>query len=254
MRIVIIEDEIKAAKSLANTIAAIRPAANIVASLQSVESAVNFFTTHDQPDLVFMDIQLSDGLAFEIFEAVQLRCPVVFCTAFGEYALDAIKANGIDYILKPFSKEEVEKAFEKIDNLKNFFQQNSQADLNGLMAKIGAVNKGKESFLVFKDNKYSTVQTEQIAFIYIRHDTTTIMTFQGQPYPLTQSLETVQEQLSPKQFYRLNRQYLVNFKAIKEVEHYSARKLFVKLVLPTPDELLIGKEKTTAFLEWMGER
>src|SRR3954463_16192362 len=156
MRIVIIEDEIKAAKSLASTIAAIRPTANIVASLQSVESAVIFFTTNDQPDLVFMDIQLSDGLAFEIFESVQLRCPIVFCTAFGEYALDAIKANGIDYILKPFSKEEVQKAFEKVDNLKNFFQQNAQPDLSGLLAKIGAANKGKESFLVFKDNKYIT--------------------------------------------------------------------------------------------------
>ena len=254
MRIVIIEDEIKAAKSLANMIAAIRPTANIVASLQSVESAVNFFTTNEHPDLVFMDIQLSDGLAFEIFSSVQLRCPVVFCTAFGEYALDAIKANGIDYILKPFSKEEVQKAFEKVDNLKNFFQQNAQPDLSGLLAQISAASKGKESFLVFKDNKYITVQTEQIAFIHIRYDTTTIMTFQGQSYPLTQSMETVQEQLSPKQFYRLNRQYLVNFKAIKEVEHYSARKLFVKLVLPTPDELLIGKEKTTAFLEWLGDR
>jgi DNA-binding LytR/AlgR family response regulator len=253
MRIVIIEDEIKAAKSLANMIAAIRPTASIAASLQSVESAVDFFTNNEQPDLVFMDIQLSDGLAFEIFASVQLSCPVVFCTAFGEYALDAIKANGIDYILKPFSKEEVKKAFEKVDNLKNFFQQNKTPDLSGLLAQVGA-SKGKESFLVFKDNKYVTIPTDQVAFFFIRYDTTTIMTFQGQQYPLTQSLETVQEQLSPRQFYRLNRQYLINFKAIKEVEHYSARKLFVKLVLPTPDELLIGKEKTTAFLEWLGER
>jgi DNA-binding LytR/AlgR family response regulator len=254
MRIVIIEDEIKAAKSLANMIAAIRPAASIAASIQSVEGAVDYFTNHEHPDLVFMDIQLSDGLCFEIFASVPLRCPVVFCTAFGEYALDAIRANGIDYILKPFSKEEVKKAFEKVDNLKNFFQQHTLPDLNGLLALMGNSNKGKESFLVFKDNKYVTVPTDQIAFFYIRYDSTTIMTFQGQSYPLTQSLETVQEQVSPRQFYRLNRQYLVNFKAIKEVEHYSARKLFVKLVLPTPDELLIGKEKTTAFLEWMGER
>ncbi|WP_207512413.1 LytR/AlgR family response regulator transcription factor [Longitalea luteola] len=253
MRIVIVEDEIKAAKSLGNMIAAVRPEAKVLASLQSIESAVNYFTANEHPDLVFMDIQLSDGLCFEIFASVKLNCPVVFCTAFGEYAMDAIKANGIDYILKPFSKEEVEKALDKVDNFKNFFQQNSLPDLNSLFEKAGPP-KWKTSFLVFKENKYLTVQTEHIAFIYIRYETTTIMTFQGQSYPLTQSMEQVQEQLPPRQFYRLNRQYLVNFSAIKEVEHYSARKLFVKLVLPTPDELLIGKEKTSAFLQWLGDR
>ena len=253
MKIVIIEDEIKAAKSLAAMIAAVKPTATVVASLQSIESAVNYFTANEQPDLAFMDIQLSDGLCFEIFSAVDLKCPIIFCTAFNEYAMEAIKANGIDYILKPFSKDEIQKAFDKVDQFKNFFQQNTQPDLNRLLAKAG-LTKGKESFLVFKDNKYITVPTDQIAFFYIRYDTTTIMTFKGEPYPLTQSLETVQDQLSERQFYRLNRQYLVNFKAIKEVEHYSARKLFVKLVVSTPDELLIGKEKTTAFLEWMGER
>ncbi|NII29330.1 response regulator transcription factor [Pseudoflavitalea sp. X16] len=253
MNIVIIEDEIKAAKSLANMITAVRPAAQVVATLQSIESAVSYFSGNEMPDLVFMDIQLSDGLCFEIFTAVRLRCPVVFCTAYGEYAMEAIKANGIDYILKPFAKEEVQKAFEKVDNLKNFFQQHEQPDLNSLFKKAG-LQEGKKSFLVFKDNKYVTVPTDQIAFIYIRYDTTTIMTFQKQTYPLTQSLEQVQEQLSPQQFYRLNRQYLINFSAVKEVEHYSARKLFVKLVVPAPDELLIGKEKTTAFLEWLGDR
>jgi two-component SAPR family response regulator len=129
MRVVIIEDELKAAKSLENLVVNLRPNAKVVAQLQSIEAAVNYFSENEQPDLLFMDIQLSDGLCFEIFKSVQLRCPVVFCTAYGEYAMDAIKANGVDYLLKPFSKEELEAAFVKVESFKNFFQQNSLPDL-----------------------------------------------------------------------------------------------------------------------------
>jgi len=253
MNIVIIEDEVKAAKSLAGLISKVRPDARVVASLQSIEGAVDYLTNNEQPDLIFMDIQLSDGLSFEIAKSVKISCPIVFCTAYGEYAMEAIKANGVDYLLKPFSQEDVEAAFVKVEGFKNFFQQNGPADLDGLLKKIG-VDEGKKSFLVFKDNKYTTVQTDAIAFIFIRYESTTIMTFQKQMYPLAQSMDQVQAQLPSRQFYRLNRQYLINFSAIKEVEHYSARKLFVKLVVDTPEKLLIGKEKTTGFLGWLENR
>jgi DNA-binding LytR/AlgR family response regulator len=253
MNIVIIEDEVKAAKSLASLISKVRPDARVVASLQSIEGAVDYFTNNGQPDLIFMDIQLSDGLSFEIANSVKISCPIVFCTAYGEYAMEAIKANGVDYLLKPFSREDVEAAFVKVEGFKNFFQQNGSTGLDGLLKKIG-VDEGKKSFLVFKDNKYTTVQTDSIAFIFIRYESTTIMTFQKQQYPLAQSMDQVQAMLSSRQFYRLNRQYLINFSAIKEVEHYSARKLYVKLVVDTPEKLLIGKEKTTGFLAWLENR
>lgn len=253
MKIIIIEDELKASKSLTNMISKLRPDARVMAQIQSIENAVEYLSENEEPDLIFMDIQLSDGLCFEIFKSVKINCPVVFCTAYGEYAMDAIKANGIDYLLKPFSKEDLEDAFEKVENLKNFFQQNSQPDLDVLLKRIG-LDEGKKSFLVFKNNKYITVQTEQIAFIYIRNDTPAIMTFQQQEYSITQSMDQVQALLSPKQFFRLNRQYLISFSAVKEVEHYFARKLFVKLVVPSPDKLLIGKEKTSIFLSWLENR
>lgn len=253
MRIVIIEDEIKAAKSLAGLIAKVRPGARVVASLQSIESAVEYLSSHEEPELIFMDIQLSDGLSFEIFKSVQIHCPVVFCTAYGEYAMEAIKANGIDYILKPFSQVELAEAFTKVEGLKNFFQQHKQPDLEEVLKKLGT-DEGKKSFLVFKNNKYVTVQTDMVAFFYFKYDSTHLMTFQGQSYPLTQSLDQVQALLSAKQFYRVNRQYLINFSAIREVEHYSARKLLVNLTVPAPEELLIRKEKTTEFLEWLEER
>jgi DNA-binding LytR/AlgR family response regulator len=253
MKIIIIEDELKAAKSLSNLITKIRPKAQVIANLQSVDDAVQYFSENESPDLIFMDIQLSDGLSFEIFQSVKISCPVIFCTAYGEYAMDAIKANGIDYLLKPFSQEDLQNAFEKVEQFQNFFQQNKLPDMNELLKRIGP-DEGKKSFLVFKHNKYTTVPTEQIAFIYIRNDSPTIMTMKEEEYTLTQSLDTLQSQLSSSQFFRLNRQYLVNFSAIKEVEHYFDRKLFVKLVVPSPEKLLIGKEKTTAFLNWLENR
>lgn len=253
MKIIIIEDEIKAAKSLANLISKLRPATKVMAHLQSIEGAIDYLSHNEMPDLIFMDIQLSDGLCFEIFKAVKIHCPIVFCTAYGEYTMDAIKANGIDYLLKPFSKEDLNDAFEKVDNFKNFFQQNTQPDLDGLLKRIG-LDEGKKSFLVFKNNKYTTIQTDQIAFIYIRNDSSTIMTFQEQEYSIVHSMDQIQGMLSPKQFFRLNRQYLINFSAVKEVEHYFDRKLFVKLVIPSPDKLLIGKEKTSNFLSWLENR
>lgn len=253
MNIIIIEDEIKAAKSLENLIAEVRPGAAVLAKLQSIEGAVEYFSQHASPDLVFMDVQLSDGVCFEIFKAVNITCPVVFCTAYGEYAMEAIKANGIDYLLKPFSKDDLKEAFEKVDNLKNFFQQHKTPDLEGLLKRVG-LSEGKKSFLVFKHNKYTTVQTEQVAFIYIHNGSATIRTFKEEEYTISQSLDQAQELLATQQFFRINRQYLVNFSAIKEVEHYFARKLLVKLVIPSPEKLLIRKEKAGMFLEWLENR
>jgi DNA-binding LytR/AlgR family response regulator len=202
-----------------------------------------------------MDIQLADGLCFEIFKNVEVVSPVVFCTAFDDYAIEAFKSNGIDYVLKPFSRESISQAIKKTGELKNFFQRNKKAlpDFDYLLTRTGE-NTGKSSFLVFKNNKYLTVQTENIAFFYIKNDTPTIMTFEKTEYQLTQSLDEVHKLLSPIQFFRINRQYLVNFSAIREAEHYFSRKLIIKLTIPTEEKLLVGKEKATAFLSWLENR
>ncbi|RAI97582.1 LytTR family two component transcriptional regulator [Chitinophaga skermanii] len=253
MRIVIIEDEIKAAKSLAGMIAKIKPSATIEAMLHSIESAVAYLSVNPQPDLLFMDVQLSDGLCFEIFKMVKIDCPVIFTTAFGEYSMDAIKSNGVDYLLKPFAAKDLEAAFAKMDNFRNFFQQHTQPDWQALISKLER-NEGKTSFLVLHQNKYITVRTDQIAYIYIKFDAPYIVTFQQQKYTVSQTMEQLQSQLSSKQFYRLNRQYLVNFDAIKEVEHYSSRKLALQLSVPTEEQLTVGKDKMTQFLQWMENR
>jgi len=253
MNIIIIEDELKTAKSLENMILNLRPDVKITGQYQSIEASVKALKGHPEPDLIFMDIQLADGLSFEIFKAVRISCPVVFCTAFDEYSLEAFKRNGVDYVIKPFSKDDIRNAFTKVEELKNFFQQKVVPDLGDLITKFNTP-AAKTSFLVFKNQKYATVQIDDIAFFYIRNDSTSIMCFDKQEFSLTQSLDQIAVSVSATQFFRVNRQYLINFKAIKEVEHYFLRKLYLKLVIDTPDKLLINKEKSHAFLTWMDNR
>ncbi|MBB4802689.1 MULTISPECIES: LytR/AlgR family response regulator transcription factor [Flavobacterium] len=255
MTIVIIEDEVKTAKALGQLILSIRPDVQILSYIQSIDGAVSYLLENDQPDLIFMDIQLADGQCFEIFKNVEVLSPVIFCTAFDDYAIEAFKSNGIDYVLKPFSRESISQALKKAGELKNFFQRNKKAmpDFDYLLTRNGE-NKGKSSFLVFKNNKYQTVLTENIAFFYIKNETPTIMTLDKNEYPLTQSLDDIHKLLSPIQFFRVNRQYLVNFSAIREAEHYFSRKILVKLSVPTEEKILVGKEKATAFLSWLENR
>jgi two-component system response regulator LytT len=253
MTILIVEDEIKTAKALQQIIQNIEPQTEILGVLQSVNSAVEFLSD-SRPDVIFMDIQLSDGLCFEIFNLVKITSPVIFCTAYDEYALDAFKANGIDYILKPFSQDKISGALDKIKSLKDFFQSPAPA-LQQIETLINRLNTtGKKGFLVFKNNRYLTVKTEDIAFFYIRNEMPMIMTYDQQEYPASQALDDIHSQLPPNQFYRVTRQYLVNYEAVKEVEHYFGRKLFVKLTIPSPDKLLIGKDKTSQFLLWLETR
>ena len=253
MNIIIIEDEIKTAQSLEKIIKDIKPGAVITGFCQGVEEAVTMLTSKPMPDLIFMDVQLADGLCFEIFKEVEITCPVVFCTAFDEYSLKAFKSNGVDYVLKPFSKEDIQGAFKKVDELKNFFQQKAAPSIEDLLSKLGVEN-AKTTFLVFMNQKYKTVSVEDIAMFYIKHDATWILCFDKQQYPINQSLDQIAQAVSAKQFFRLNRQYLVNIKAIKEVEPYFMRKLYVKLSVETPEKLLVNKEKSHSFLSWMENR
>lgn len=255
MNIIIIEDEFRAAKSLQNLILELKPDAKIIGVYDSIEMSVESLSKDIKPDLIFMDIHLSDGLSFEIFKQVEITCPVVFCTAFDQYMLDAFKSKGVDYVLKPFSREDISEALRKVDELKKFFQKNELPDLESLLQKIGQPQSAsKSSFLVFKNQKYTTILTENIAYFYIHNEITHLVTFDKEQFQLTQSLGQVAEQVSEKQFFRINRQYLVNFKAIKEMERYFQRKILVKLTIETAEKLLINKEKTHSFFTWLEDR
>ena len=169
------------------------------------------------------------------------------------YVLEAPVGNGIDHILKSFSREDLVTAFEKITDVKNFLQQSSLLKLADLLTRLSS-STGKKSFLVFRNNKYMNVLTENIAFFYIKYESPVILCFDKQEYFVNYSLDQVQNLLPEKQFFRLNRQYLINFNAVKEVEHYFARKLLVNPVLPMKERLIISKEKVTEFLRWLDNR
>lgn len=254
MNIIIIEDEFRAAKSLQNLITELKPEAKIIGVYDSIEMSIEALKD-SKPDLIFMDIHLSDGLSFEIFKQAEITCPVVFCTAFDQYMLDAFKSKGVDYVLKPFSREDIAEAFRKVDELKKFFQKTELPDLEALIQKITQPQTpAKTSFLVFKNQKYTTIPTENIAYFFIHNEITHLMTFDKQQFQLTQTLGQIAEQVSLKQFFRVNRQYIINFNAIKEMEHYFQRKILVKLTVETPEQLLINKEKSHSFFSWLEDR
>jgi two-component system, LytTR family, response regulator LytT len=169
------------------------------------------------------------------------------------YALEVPTINGIDHMLNFFSREDIVAAFERIGDLKNFFQHNSLPILTDLLGRL-AKPAGKKSFLVFKNNKYINVHTENIAFFLIKYESPMIMCFDKEEYFVNYSLEQIQNLLPEKQFFRLNRQYLINFHAVREVEHYFARKLLVNPVIPVKDKLLVSREKVSEFLHWLDNR
>lgn len=255
MNIIIIEDEFRAAKSLQNLISEVKPEAKITGVYDSIEMSIEALSKGNKPDLIFMDIHLSDGLSFEIFKQVEITCPVVFCTAFDQYMLDAFKSKGVDYVLKPFSRDDIAEAFRKVDELKKFFQKTELPELEALLQKITQPQPAaKSSFLVFKNQKYTTVPTDNIAYFFIHNEITHLMTFDKQQFQLSQTLGQISEQVSQQQFFRVNRQYIINFSAIKEMEHYFQRKILVKLTVETPEQLFINKEKSHSFFTWLEDR
>lgn len=250
MKVIIIEDEIKTARALAKLIKEVEESAEIITTLQSIKETINYFDQTAMPDLIFMDVQLSDGICFDIFEEIEITCPVIFCTAFDEYALEGFQANGIDYILKPFTKDTLKKSFEKIKKLKIAFQQ--EDDTNTIPNALSL--NGKQSFLVFTRNRYITIPTTQIAYFFIKNDLPALFTFKEETYFINESLKVIASQLSPKQFYRVTRQYLINFEAIKEVEQHYDRKLWIHLNVPNSEKLIINKNNTVSFMRWMATR
>ncbi len=250
MNIIIIEDERITADELAGTINNLEPDAKIVAILSSVKTAVAYFQKNESPDLIFSDIQLGDGLSFEIFKAVKISAPVIFCTAYDEYALNAFKTNGIDYILKPSTSQTIADALAKYRSLRETFGGKIQRYDSILDALIKRESPKYASILVFYKEKILPVKMDEIALFYIDNEVTYLLTFTSQKYVAGKTLEEL-EQLSGSNFFRINRQYLVNRKAVIDASRYFLRKLSVNLSIPYKEKILVSKEKTPQFLNWL---
>jgi two-component system, LytTR family, response regulator LytT len=252
MKIVIIEDEQLTADDLAETILKVSPGVHIVARLSSVKNAVSWFKKNEQPDLIFSDIQLGDGLCFEIFRKHPISTPVIFCTAFDEYALTAFKAHGIDYILKPFDEQTIANSLVRYKELERKFLGNNKQIETILKLFENRKNQGQGSVLVYHKDKILPVKLQEIALFYIEDEITHIITFGQKGFSINKSLEEL-EDITGSSFYRTNRQYLVNRKAIREASQYFARKLSITLTIPFSETITISKVKVPDFLNWLSE-
>jgi len=250
MKIVIIEDEQLTADDLSETILKVSPEVLIIARLSSVKDAVAWFRKNEQPDLIFSDIQLGDGLCFEIFRKHPITTPVIFCTAFDEYALTAFKAHGIDYILKPFDEQTIAGALTRYKELERKFLGNNKQIETILQLFENRKNQKQGSVLVYHKDKILPIKLQDIALFYLEHEITYIITFGQKTFTISKSLEELEE-IAGNSFYRANRQYLINRKAIKEASQYFARKLSIALSIPFSETITVSKVKVPDFLNWL---
>lgn len=250
---VIIEDEALIARELQHKIAAVAEDIRIVETLPSLKTAKKWFLQNAEPDLLFMDIQLSDGVSFELFEHFDLACPVIFTTAYDEYAIRAFKVNGIDYLLKPIDGEELAAAIAKFRRQADQ-QTKPPAAWTDLWKNLQLPSSGgpvyKEKFVVNVRNNWVPVNTSEIACI-LRDGLNYLYTFGGDKFMLDyNTLEEVEELLDPKLFYRANRQCIVHIEAIQSVRPHENQKLTLHLKAPAKTTVDISREKAPAFKKW----
>jgi two-component system, LytTR family, response regulator LytT len=259
MKILLVEDEPITARELKYVLRKLDKNVEILETVDSVETALEALKDID-PDLIFSDIHLADGTCFEIFSQFEVKCPIVFCTAYDEYAIDAFKTNGIAYILKPFDEKSVGEALEKVKKMTHFTlaSTNDEAgnahSLEALSNLLLKKNDYKSSFLVSKAGKMIPVDISNVAFFYIKNELVMLHTIKGDNYMTSYSLDKLEEEICPHNFYRANRQFLINRRVVKEVEQYFARKLLVKTLTPAPEHIIVSKAKATDFTHWLGNK
>ncbi|CAM3903246.1 LytTR family DNA-binding domain-containing protein [Flavobacterium cucumis] len=251
MNILIIEDEKPAARLLQRKVEKLGLQVNCM--LHSVEESIAWFQNNSHPDLIFLDIQLSDGLSFEIFEQIDIKSAVIFTTAYDEYALRAFKLNSIDYLLKPIDEEELAIAISKF---KNQFQKNTISSLDFEAIKRMLVNplekEYKKRFSVKIGQQLKVISIEEVECFFSENKGTYIHTFDNRDYLIDSTLEVLETEINPKDFYRVNRKFIVPLKAVKEIQVYSNSRL--KIILPTykDDEVIVARERVSDFKDWIG--
>lgn len=248
MNILIIEDEKPAANRLVKLLEKHFPEAEFAGNFDTVTSAVRWFSQNPPPDLIFCDIQLADGISFEIFEQVLVNSPVIFTTAFDQYAIKAFQVNAIDYLLKPIDPEDLAKAVEKFKSR----QVKPPIDLDILKSLLQPeTKKFKSRFLVRFGEKIQSIPAEEIAFFFSEERVTFLQTSAGKKYVLESTLEQLESAVDPAVFFRINRKYLVKVDAVEEVLSYSNSRLKVKLKNSSDTDILISREKVSDFKAWL---
>ncbi len=251
MQVVIIEDEAPAANRLSKLLKNIDEKVEVVAKLDSVEASVNYFRSGNLIDLIFMDIQLADGLSFDIFSQVTIAAPVVFTTAFDQYTLKAFKVNSIDYLLKPIDEDELVLAFDKYKKL----YPKKEVDFSEKMIKLLKdiqPTKYKERLLIKRGQQLSYVKTTETAFCYAEGKLCYAVDFNKNKILLECNLTQLEDQLQPSRFYRINRQLLVNIDAVRKVHIWIGGRLKIELSPSLNVDSIVSRERVNGFKEWLG--
>lgn len=247
MKVLIIEDESLAAEQLINLLNKYDENINVLDVIDSVKNAVKWFKTNEKPELVFMDIQLADGLSFDIFDKVQFSSPVIFITAYDKYAIRAFKVNSIDYLLKPLDFDELKTALDK-------FKSNSQISVNQYIInrfKNMLTNNFKNRFVVKVGEHIRPINIEQINYFYSFQKATYINTSENRNYVIDYSLEQAEALIDPTLFFRINRNYLISFSSILDIISYSNSRLKIKLINSDKNDIIVSRERVNDFKKWL---
>ena len=250
MNAIIIEDEKPAARRLSRLLSDLNVEVSIM--LHSVEESIAWFQNHQHPDLIFLDIQLSDGLSFEIFEIIEVKSAIIFTTAYDEYALQAFKLNSIDYLLKPIDDEELESAMKKYQNFKPENQKISVDfdDIKKLL--INPLEREyKKRFTVKVGQHLKIINADEVECFYSENKGTYAATSEGRNYLLDTTLENLEEELSPKMFFRVSRKFFVNVKHINDIISYTNSRLKIKLNRFNEQEIIVSRERVKDFKLWL---
>jgi DNA-binding LytR/AlgR family response regulator len=251
MKALIIEDEILASKHLQQVLDEVGNI-SVIGVLESITETIDWFGKNQQPDIMFMDIHLSDGTAFEIFKHVSITCPIIFTTAYDEYALKAFKVNSIDYLLKPIELAEIQAALKKLNVLSA--SDSMQTALMNLISSYGKATKYKTHFLIpSRGDKLIPVQADDLACFYIDTGTVKALTYEGKSFQFSYTLDELEKLLDPEVFFRANRQYIISRKAIKDLDVWFSSKLSVNLKVAVADKILVSKAKIAEFKKWFGD-
>ena len=252
MDVIIIEDEDYNVKLLEGMLQKIRPEWNVVQVFDSVKSTVEYFKNNAQPNLIFMDIQLADGISFSIFDQVEITCPIIFTTAYDEYAIQAFKVVSVDYLLKPLKDSDLERAIVKFETLEYTLQSNEVYKELLDVIRTGE-KKYRTRFLIQGHSTYTSLDVSDIAYFYSESKITFAVTFAQKEHIINFSLEQLEDELSKDDFFRLNRKYIANIKAIDSFEDFFGGKLIVHFTIPMKETVTISRLKNSAFKEWMGK-
>lgn len=250
MKVLIIEDEITAAGRLQKMINEIDASAEVVAILESISASIQWLQTNPHPDLLLLDIHLADGNSFEIFKHVQVNAPLIFTTAYDQYAIDAFKLHSVDYLLKPIKKAELEQAIDKYKKI--YSGKNSTNNIEALIKSLQQPQPAyRERFVVKLGDHIKTVETSQIAWIYTENKTSFAITFENRRFPIDFTLDELENMIDPKRFFRINRQYIISLPAITDMLTYSKGRVLIKLNPAAKEETVVSTERSAAFKNWL---